>query len=270
MPEREELIAGWRRNLAETTGCTNEVLDELESHLRDELQQLVQAGHSEERAFALAASRMGHPRALATEFAKVAEPPLWLPVRWATFAVIALAALLVGFLLSRWQDARLESLVVVHVGAITLGYSISLLVGILVICYVATRPFRDLSDGQLRGLEQAVLKLTATATVLTLIGILLGCVWAKEHLGSYWGWDPRETWAAVVVVWNAVLLLLVRAHVWERRTILLGILGNALVGFAWFAGLPHLRGVVILFALIQALLFGLGFLPAGVLRRRSV
>lgn len=270
MPEREQLIAGWRRNLAETTGCTNEVLDELESHLRDELQQLLQAGHSEERAFALAASRMGHPRALATEFAKVAEAPVWLPARWATFAVIVLAALLVGFLLSRWQDGRLESLVAAHVGAITLGYSISLLVGTLVICYVATRPFRDLSDGQLQGLERVVFNLTATATVLTFIGILLGCIWAKDHLGRYWGWDPRETWGGVVVFWNVVLLLLLRAHLWEHRVILLGILGNGLVGFAWLAGAPHLRGVVIVFALIQALLFGLGFLPAGVLRRRSV
>jgi hypothetical protein len=267
MPDREELIAGWRRNLAETTGCTNEVLDELESHLHDELQQLLQAGHSEELAFALAASRMGHPRTLATEFAKVAEPSLWLPVRWATFAVIALAALLLGFLLSEWKDGRLESLVAAHVGAISLGYSISLLVGTLVICYVATRPFRDLSDGQLRGLEQAVFKLTATATVLTLIGILLGCVWAKDHLGLYWGWDPRETWGAVVVAWNVVLLLCLRAQVWEHRVILLSILGNGLVGVAWLAGAPHLRGVVFVFALIQALLFSLGFLPAGVLRR---
>lgn len=48
MPEMEQRIAQWRSNLAETTGCSNEVLDELESHLREEIQQLVRTGHTEE------------------------------------------------------------------------------------------------------------------------------------------------------------------------------------------------------------------------------
>lgn len=270
MPEREELIAQWRRHLAATSSCSNEVLDELESHLREEFQQLVQTGHSEEQALALAASRLGTPRALATEFAKVAEPTLWLPARLASFAAIALAALLIGYLLSRWQDGRMGLLVAAHVGAITLGYSISLLVGTLIVCYVATRPFRDLAAGQIRGLERAVFSLMATATVLTFLGVLLGCIWAKDHLGRYWGWDPRETWAAVVIVWDAVVLLLLMRRVGEHRVLLLGILGNGLVAFAWFAGAPHLRTGVLIFALSQLLLFGLGFLPAGVLRRREV
>jgi hypothetical protein len=270
MPEREELIARWRRNLAETTGCTNEVLDELESHLRDELQQLLQAGHSEEQAFALATSRLGPPRALATEFAKVAEPASWLPVRVATFAATILAALLVGFLLLRWQEGRLELLLATHVGAVTLGYSISLLAGTLTICYVVSRSFHDLTAGQIRGLERAVLTLTAAAAVLTLTAILLGSVWAKGHFGRYWLWDPREILAATVVVWDAVLILLLIARIWEHRGILLCILGNGLVGFAWLAGAPHLRTAVTIFALIQLLLFGLGFLPAGSLRRMLI
>ena len=278
MPEREDLIAQWRRNLAVSTGCTNEVLDELEAHLRDDLQQLLQAGHSEEQAFALAVSRLGPPRALATEFAKVAEPASWLPVRLATFAILILATLLVGFLLSRWQDGRMELLLAVHVGAVTLGYSISLLVGTLAICYVATRPFRDLTAGQIRGMERAVFALMATATVLTFLGILLGCVWAKDHLGHYWGWDPRETWAAVVLVWDAALLLIWKARIWQRRAMLLGILGNGLVAFAWFAplhqtksyGISPLQTAVIGFAASQLLLFALGFLPAGCLRTRGV
>jgi hypothetical protein len=284
MPEREELIAQWRRNLAQATGCTNEVLDELESHLRDELQQLIQSGHTEEQAFALATSRLGPPRALATEFAKVAEPASWLPIRLARFAVTILTTLVVGFLLLRWQEGRLDLLVATHVGAITLGYTISLLAGALVICYVATRPFHDLTAGQIRGLERAVLVLTATAAVLTLIGILLGCVWAKDHLGRFWSWDPREIGAAVVVIWETFLILLLMARVWEHRVILLSILGNGLVGFAWFATAwladaqkvraygprTDLQIAVIIFALIQLLFFGLGFLPAGSLRRRAV
>lgn len=270
MPEREELIAQWRRNMAETTDCTNEVLDELESHLRDGIQQLVQSGHSEDQAFALAVSRLGAPGTLAAEFAKIAEPATWLPIRFAMVAVMIAATLLVVMLLLLgWKQRRLDLLVATHVGAVTLGYTISLIVGTLVICYVATRPFHDLTAGQIRGLKRAVFTLTLTAAGLTLLGILLGCVWAKDHLGHYWGWDPREIWASAVVIWDAVLMLLLMARVWEQRVVLLGILGNGLVGFAWFGHVPHLRTAVIIFALIQLLLFGLGFLPAGGLRRRS-
>ena len=30
------------------------------------------------------------------------------------------------------------------------------------------------------------------------IGILSGAVWANEAWGSYWNWDPKETWALIV------------------------------------------------------------------------
>ena len=30
-----------------------------------------------------------------------------------------------------------------------------------------------------------------------MLGMLIGCVWAKEAWGHYWGWDPKETWAFV-------------------------------------------------------------------------
>ena len=30
-----------------------------------------------------------------------------------------------------------------------------------------------------------------------MLGMLMGCVWAKEAWGYYWSWDPKETWAFV-------------------------------------------------------------------------
>ena len=32
---------------------------------------------------------------------------------------------------------------------------------------------------------------------LLTIGIISGAVWANEAWGSYWSWDPKETWALV-------------------------------------------------------------------------
>lgn len=31
-------------------------------------------------------------------------------------------------------------------------------------------------------------------------GLLLGAVWAKQAWGTYWGWDPKETWAAITLL----------------------------------------------------------------------
>lgn len=187
-----------------------------------------------------------------------------------THPAVALAALLIGYLLARCQDRRLGLLLAAHVGAITLGYSVSLLVGMLVICYVTVRPFRDLDPGQMRALEREVVLLMSTASVLTLTGVLLGCFWAKDHLGRYWGWDPKETWAAVVLVWDGVLLSLLATRLGQRRVLHLAILGNSLVAVAWFVGVPHLRNGLIVFTLTQLLLFGAGYLPAGRLRSRGV
>lgn len=271
MPEMEQRIAQWRRDLAETTGCNNEVLDELESHLREEIQQLVRTGQTEEQALALATLRLGQPSALAREFAKVAAPANWLPVRVVRFVAVVLAILIVGYLLACSQAVGL--LGAAHVGAVALGYTLSLLVGSLAICYVTTRPFRDLSAGQMQELERAVFRLMATAAVLTLAGLLLGCVWAKDHLGRYWGWHPKETWGIGVLVWDLALLLLLAARTWNHRVIPLAILGNIVVAFAWFADIPHhsygtppLHKLQMVFGLTQLCLFGVGFLPA---RRRQ-
>lgn len=42
--------------------------------------------------------------------------------------------------------------------------------------------------------------LVYTGLGFLMIGLLLGCVWAKDAWGTYWGWDPKETWAAITLL----------------------------------------------------------------------
>ncbi len=37
--------------------------------------------------------------------------------------------------------------------------------------------------------------------VLLAAGIMLGAVWANASWGRYWGWDPKETWALITLLW---------------------------------------------------------------------
>ena len=37
-------------------------------------------------------------------------------------------------------------------------------------------------------------------------GVILGGVWANASWGRYWGWDPKETWALITLLWYLALL----------------------------------------------------------------
>ena len=58
------------------------------------------------------------------------------------------------------------------------------------------------------------------------IGIIAGGVWANEAWGSYWSWDPKETWALITWIVFATYLHSRITKGWEgKKTALLGSLG---------------------------------------------
>ena len=71
MFDLNEEIAKWRTALAESEKCSKPDIDELETHLRDEIEQLTAAKLSQEESFLLARRRLGDAGSLENEFAKV-------------------------------------------------------------------------------------------------------------------------------------------------------------------------------------------------------
>jgi len=58
------------------------------------------------------------------------------------------------------------------------------------------------------------------------IGIIAGGVWANEAWGSYWSWDPKETWALITWIIFATYLHARITKGWEgKKTALLGSIG---------------------------------------------
>nr|YP_009562263.1 heme attachment to plastid cytochrome c [Trichomanes trollii]QAV57620.1 heme attachment to plastid cytochrome c [Trichomanes trollii] len=49
------------------------------------------------------------------------------------------------------------------------------------------------------------------------IGILSGAVWANEAWGSYWSWDPKETWALVTWIIYAIYLHTKTTKSWQGK-----------------------------------------------------
>jgi hypothetical protein len=73
----EEQIAHWRAYLRRRRGVHGPDVEELEGHLRDEVEALTNAGLAENEAFLVAVKRMGSLDALSREFARAHSERLW-------------------------------------------------------------------------------------------------------------------------------------------------------------------------------------------------
>jgi cytochrome c-type biogenesis protein CcsB len=58
----------------------------------------------------------------------------------------------------------------------------------------------------LRRLDTFLYRAIQVGVVLLAGGIMLGAVWANASWGRYWGWDPKETWALITLLWYLALL----------------------------------------------------------------
>jgi len=67
------------------------------------------------------------------------------------------------------------------------------------------------------------------------IGIITGAVWANSAWGSYWSWDPKETWSLITWFIYATLLHARMMRGWHgRRIAYLSIIGFMAVLFTYF------------------------------------
>src|SRR5436190_1644789 len=98
----EQRIASWRTAMAASLGEKKDVIDELESHLREQLHRLALEGHAAEAAWERALERLGRPRQLAEEFDKnVSAMPLRWIAAWLVLSSYPLVGL--GLLVAAWR-----------------------------------------------------------------------------------------------------------------------------------------------------------------------
>jgi len=87
----DETISEWRRQMAAAGIKSPEALDELESHLRDEVGQQVRSGANARQAFEIAVERIGEIDSIKAEFEKVATTRK--TREWAKHAILVLAGI---------------------------------------------------------------------------------------------------------------------------------------------------------------------------------
>ena len=162
-----------------------------------------------------------------------------------------------------------------HVVCITLGYSTTYVAGLLGILYILRGVLTPtLRTDSAKDFARMIYGTLCFATIFSFVGTVLGGLWADDSWGRFWGWDPKENGALIIVLWNALVLHarwggLVR----ERGLAVLAVAGNIAVSWSWF-GVNELgvglhsygftEGILLTlgtFVVSQLLVIALGSLP---------
>jgi ABC-type transport system involved in cytochrome c biogenesis permease subunit len=123
-----------------------------------------------------------------------------------------------------------------HVVTVTMGYSATFLAGFLALIYVVRGVFtRSLDAATADSLARMVYGVVCFATLLSFVGTVLGGIWADQSWGRFWGWDPKENGALIIVLWNALILHARWGGLVKTRGLMnLAIFGNIVTSWSWF------------------------------------
>ena len=134
-----------------------------------------------------------------------------------------------------------------HVVTITLGYSAMFVAGLLGALWILRRLFAgdkgsafsvqrsEVTASPRDPIERVVYGVMCFALLLSFAGTMLGGLWADKSWGRFWGWDPKENGALLVVLWCAVFL---HARVFRlagtRGLMQIVVFGNIITAASWF------------------------------------
>src|SRR5262249_48918872 len=94
-----------------------------------------------------------------------------------------------------------------HVTVVTFGYVATVVAGAIGILYVLFGVLTPwLNRKFAKALGQMLYGVLCFATLLSFTGTVLGGIWADQSWGRFWGWDPKENGALLIVIWNALIL----------------------------------------------------------------
>ena len=167
-----------------------------------------------------------------------------------------------------------------HVVAVTIGYSATFLAGVLGILFILLGVFTTVLKPELfKSLGKMIYGVVCFAALLSFVGTVLGGIWADQSWGRFWGWDPKENGAVLIVLMN-MLILHARwgGVIRERGMAVLAVSGNIVTGWSWFG--TNMLGVglhsygfmdsavfwLLTFVGSQLVLMGIGSLPLNLWR----
>ncbi len=124
-----------------------------------------------------------------------------------------------------------------HVTTITMGYSAGLLAALVSHCWLIGQAFNlnTKDKNAYRAITRMTYGIVLFSLLFSLVGTVLGGIWANYSWGRFWGWDPKENGALMIVLWTLVILHArlggyIRDLGIHAFTIILGMI----ISFSWF------------------------------------
>ncbi|MCX7872637.1 MAG: cytochrome c biogenesis protein CcsA [Verrucomicrobiae bacterium] len=162
-----------------------------------------------------------------------------------------------------------------HVVTIAMGYGAVYFGGLFAVIYIILGVFtKRLTPDLARLLSRIVYGIMCFAILFSFLGTVLGGIWADQSWGRFWGWDPKENGALIIVLWTAVYLHARWGKlVSERGLMNMAVFGNIVTSWSWFG--VNMLGVglhsygfmdtaafwLLLFIASQIAIIGIGSIP---------
>ncbi|MCE5229894.1 cytochrome c biogenesis protein CcsA [bacterium] len=123
-----------------------------------------------------------------------------------------------------------------HVTTISIGYSAGLLAGALAHVYLAGALMgRRVSRDALAAFSKMIYGVICFALLFSIVGTVLGGIWANDSWGRFWGWDPKENGALLIVLWCLAIVHARKGGYIREPGIALSAIGLAMVVvFSWW------------------------------------
>jgi ABC-type transport system involved in cytochrome c biogenesis permease subunit len=93
-----------------------------------------------------------------------------------------------------------------HIMTISMGYAGCVAAGALGHVYLIQRAVFKRTSTATAQLAASVYDCIAFGLTFTTIGTVLGGLWADQAWGRFWGWDPKENGALLIIIWCAAVL----------------------------------------------------------------
>ena len=124
-----------------------------------------------------------------------------------------------------------------HVTIVTMGYSAGLLAAAIAHLYIIGRALgiKKNDEATYKLLTRMTYGVLCFGVLFATVGTVLGGIWANDSWGRFWGWDPKENGALLIVLWGLIILhARMGCYIRDLGINMTAVILGMIVAFSWW------------------------------------